>query len=211
MAKRVRLLVGTKKGAFILDSDEARRDWSVRGPLCEGWPVHDVIVEPGSGAILAAAGNAWYGPAVWRSEDDGATWTHSSAGLTYGERSRAAEVDLEPVGDARRESAGWCRARRALPQRRRREDLAPRRRADEPPDAPDLGPGSRRSHPAHDHPPPDRYGPDLGRDLRGRGLRDPRCGRVLGAAQRRGPGRIQSRGPLPGDRPVRPQVRDGRG
>ena len=58
MTKRVRLLVGTKKGAFILDSDESRRDWSISGPLCEGWPVHDLIVEPGSGAILAAAGNA---------------------------------------------------------------------------------------------------------------------------------------------------------
>ena len=85
MAKRVRLLVGTKKGAFILESDEARKDWSVRGPLCEGWPVHDIIVEPGSGALLVAAGNAWYGPAVWRSEDDGETWTHSSSGLTYGD------------------------------------------------------------------------------------------------------------------------------
>lgn len=90
MAKRVRLLVGTKKGAFILESDEARHDWSVRGPLCEGWPVHDIIVEPGSGALLVAAGNAWYGPAVWRSEDDGETWTHSSAGLTYGD-------DAEPM------------------------------------------------------------------------------------------------------------------
>ena len=85
MTTRVRLLVGTKKGAFILDSDEARRDWSVSGPLCEGWPVHDLIVEPGSGAILAAAGNPWYGPAIWRSEDGGSTWTHSSAGLTYGD------------------------------------------------------------------------------------------------------------------------------
>ena len=85
MTTRVRLLVGTKKGAFILDSDEARRDWSVSAPLCEGWPVHDLIVEPGSGAILAAAGNPWYGPAIWRSEDGGSTWTHSSAGLTYGD------------------------------------------------------------------------------------------------------------------------------
>ena len=54
---RTLLLVGTKKGAFILESDETRRDWSMRGPLCEGWPVHDLIVEPG-GAILAGAGNA---------------------------------------------------------------------------------------------------------------------------------------------------------
>lgn len=81
----VQLLVGTTKGAFILESDAERRDWAISGPLCEGWPIHDLIVEPGSGAILAAAGSPWYGPAVWRSEDGGTSWTHSSEGLTYGE------------------------------------------------------------------------------------------------------------------------------
>jgi hypothetical protein len=85
VAKRVLLLVGTKKGAFILESDSARQDWSLRGPLCEGWPVHDLIVEPSTGAVLVAAGSAWYGGAVWRSGDLGETWTHSSAGLTYGD------------------------------------------------------------------------------------------------------------------------------
>jgi len=85
MTTRTLLLVGTKKGAFILESDATRRDWSVRGPLCEGWPTHDLIVEPTSGAILAAAGSPWFGPAVWRSDDLGTTWSHSSAGLTYGD------------------------------------------------------------------------------------------------------------------------------
>jgi photosystem II stability/assembly factor-like uncharacterized protein len=80
---RVLLLVGTPKGAFILESDAARREWAVRGPFCEGWPVHDMVVEPGSGAILAASGSPWYGPAVWRSDDLGATWSHSSAGITH--------------------------------------------------------------------------------------------------------------------------------
>ena len=79
------LLVGTPKGAFILDSDEARRDWSLRGPLCDGWPIHDLIVEPRTGDLLAAGGSPWYGPAVWRSSDLGTTWTHSSSGLTYGD------------------------------------------------------------------------------------------------------------------------------
>lgn len=87
---RVLLLVGTPKGAFILESDGDRQAWSIRGPLCEGWPIHDLVVEPGTGAILAAGGSPWYGPAVWRSEDLGATWTHSSAGLSYGD-------DAEPV------------------------------------------------------------------------------------------------------------------
>jgi photosystem II stability/assembly factor-like uncharacterized protein len=81
---RVLLLVGTAKGAFILESDGNRRDWSLRGPLCEGWPIHDLIAEPG-GAILAAGGSPWYGPAVWRSDDLGMTWSHSSQGLTYGD------------------------------------------------------------------------------------------------------------------------------
>jgi len=85
VADRILLLVGTKKGAFILDSDQDRKDWSVKGPLCEGWPTHDLIVDPKSGTIYAATGNAWYGPAVWRSDDGGETWTHSSAGMTYGD------------------------------------------------------------------------------------------------------------------------------
>jgi photosystem II stability/assembly factor-like uncharacterized protein len=79
------LLVGTPKGAFLFDGDGARRSWSLRGPLCEGWPIHDISVDSVSGAILAAGGSPWYGPAVFRSDDLGSTWTHSSEGLTYGD------------------------------------------------------------------------------------------------------------------------------
>jgi photosystem II stability/assembly factor-like uncharacterized protein len=85
MAQRPVLLLGTPKGAFVLDGDDGRRTWRLRGPLCEGWPIHDVSVEPGTGALLAGGGSTWYGPAVWRSEDVGETWTHSSQGLTYGD------------------------------------------------------------------------------------------------------------------------------
>ena len=82
---RVLLLVGTPKGAFILESDADRRSWTSRGPLCEGWPIHDLIHDPATGVIYAAGGSPWYGPAVWRSDDLGATWSHSSAGLSYGD------------------------------------------------------------------------------------------------------------------------------
>lgn len=85
MPDRVLLLVGTSKGAFILDGDPARRDWRLRGPLCDGWPIHDISVEPGTNALLAGAGSPWFGPAVFRSEDLGESWTHSSEGLTYGD------------------------------------------------------------------------------------------------------------------------------
>ncbi|HEX5827126.1 MAG TPA: hypothetical protein VFY23_06375 [Candidatus Limnocylindrales bacterium] len=85
MNQRCVLLVGTSKGAFILESADDRRSWQLRGPLCDGWPIHDISVERGTNALLAGAGSPWFGPAVFRSEDLGATWTHSSEGLTYGD------------------------------------------------------------------------------------------------------------------------------
>lgn len=85
MAEAVRVLIGTKKGAFILESDEDRSTFSVSGPHCDTWPIHHVIGDPKSGTIYAGGGNEWFGPAVWRSEDGGASWTHSSDGLAYDE------------------------------------------------------------------------------------------------------------------------------
>jgi photosystem II stability/assembly factor-like uncharacterized protein len=85
MAQRCAVLVGTPKGAFVLDGDGGRRQWRVRGPACDGWPIHDISVDPSTGALLAGGGSPWYGPAVWRSEDLGETWTHSADGLTYGD------------------------------------------------------------------------------------------------------------------------------
>ena len=60
MSKTV-LLVGTRKGCFLLESDESRRDWELRGPFCEGWPVYHAIHDAGSGTIYAAAASEWHG------------------------------------------------------------------------------------------------------------------------------------------------------
>jgi len=79
------LLVGTRKGAFILDGGRARRTWSVSEPLCEGWPIHDLQWDPATGSVYAGGGSAWFGPAVFRSDDLGKTWSHSSEGMTYGD------------------------------------------------------------------------------------------------------------------------------
>jgi photosystem II stability/assembly factor-like uncharacterized protein len=79
------LLVGTTKGAFILDGGADRASWSIRGPHCEGWPIHDLQWDPATRSIYAGGGSVWYGPAVFRSDDLGDTWTHSSEGLTYGD------------------------------------------------------------------------------------------------------------------------------
>ena len=84
MAKTV-VLVGTRKGAFVLESDEARRDWQVRGPFCESWPIYHVIHAPETGTIFAAAASDWHGASIWRSTDLGETWQQSSEGLNYGD------------------------------------------------------------------------------------------------------------------------------
>ncbi len=80
---RTLVLVGTRKGCFLLESDEGRRAWQVRGPFCEGWPVYHAIYDSSSGSIFAAAASEWHGSAVWRSADLGETWAHSSEGLAY--------------------------------------------------------------------------------------------------------------------------------
>jgi photosystem II stability/assembly factor-like uncharacterized protein len=80
------LLVGTRKGAFVLDdAGSNRKTWSVSEPMCEGWPIHDLQWDPETRSIFAGGGSAWFGPAVFRTTDLGKTWTHSSEGLTYGD------------------------------------------------------------------------------------------------------------------------------
>ena len=119
MATKVLILLGTKKGAFILESDASRRAWSLRGPFCETWPLNHVIADPASGTIWGAGGDAWFGPAVWKSGDLGAIWTHSSDGLAYREgeepiksawslapAGRSLYVGVEPAGLFRSDDAG---------------------------------------------------------------------------------------------------------
>src|SRR5438034_7301039 len=85
---RTVLLIGTRKGCLLLEDDGNRRDWTVRGPFCEGWPVYHAVHDPSTGAIYAAAASEWHGSAVWRSPDLGETWTLSSEGLSYGDNGK---------------------------------------------------------------------------------------------------------------------------
>lgn len=85
MAQHVHLLIGTKKGVFLMEGDAGRGDWRVRGPFCEAWPINHVIADAATETIYAGGGNEWFGPAVWKSKDGGVTWTHSSEDLAYGQ------------------------------------------------------------------------------------------------------------------------------
>lgn len=71
----VRVLIGTRKGAFVLTSDGNRRDWQVSGPHFGGWEVYHVA---GSAAdpsrLYAAPSTGWHGQLLQRSDDGGRTW-----------------------------------------------------------------------------------------------------------------------------------------
>jgi len=71
----VRVLVGTQKGAFVLTSDGARRDWEVSGPHFGGWEVYHVKGSPiAPDRVWAAQSRGWFGQLVQRSDDGGRTW-----------------------------------------------------------------------------------------------------------------------------------------
>ena len=73
----VALLVGTRKGLFLLRGDESRRSWELEGPLLTGWEVFHATRDPRDGSLHAAANNFVYGATVQRSVDGGKTWERS--------------------------------------------------------------------------------------------------------------------------------------
>src|SRR5919198_818489 len=73
----VRVLVGTRKGLFVLVARDERRDWTIEGPHILGWEVFHAVQDPRDGAVYAATNSFVYGATVHRSTDLGATWTRA--------------------------------------------------------------------------------------------------------------------------------------
>src|ERR671924_528685 len=73
---QVRVLVGTRKGAFILTSDGTREKWKVSGPQFAGWEIYHMKGSPvDPDRIYASQTSGWFGQIVQRSDDGGKTWT----------------------------------------------------------------------------------------------------------------------------------------
>ena len=71
----VRLLVGTRKGAFVLTSDGKRDKWDVEGPFFAGWEIYHVKGSPADpNRIYASQSSGWFGQVMQRSNDGGKTW-----------------------------------------------------------------------------------------------------------------------------------------
>ncbi|MBK8902678.1 MAG: exo-alpha-sialidase [Anaerolineaceae bacterium] len=71
----VRVLVGTRKGAFILTSDEKRQEWDISGPHFAGWEIYHLKGSPADpNRIYASQSTGWFGQIIQRSDDGGKTW-----------------------------------------------------------------------------------------------------------------------------------------
>ena len=80
----VRVLVGTKKGAFILTSDGARKKWDVSGPHFPGWELYHIKGSPvDSNRLYASQSSGWFGQTMQRSDDGGKNWQTVGNQFTY--------------------------------------------------------------------------------------------------------------------------------
>ncbi len=105
---RVRVLVGTRKGAFVLSADGTRGKWAIDGPFFGGWEIFHVKgSEADPDRIYASQTSDWFGQVIQRSRDGGATWEQPGApadgpppgeGMPAGESNRFAYDTSEETG-----------------------------------------------------------------------------------------------------------------
>jgi len=80
----VRVLVGTRKGAFILTSDSRREYWDIKGPLFAGWEIYHIKGSPvDPKRLYASQTSGWFGQVIQRSDDGGLTWETAGNNFTY--------------------------------------------------------------------------------------------------------------------------------
>ena len=81
---KVRLLVGTRKGAFVLTSDGKREKWDVSGPHFAGWEMYHLKGSPvDPNRLYASQSSGWFGQIIQRSNDGGKTWEQAGNKFLY--------------------------------------------------------------------------------------------------------------------------------
>jgi len=81
---KVRLLVGTRKGAFLLNSDAKRKKWKVDGPYFGGWEIYHLKGSPADpNRLYASQTSGWFGQVIQRSQDGGKSWEPADNQFAY--------------------------------------------------------------------------------------------------------------------------------
>jgi photosystem II stability/assembly factor-like uncharacterized protein len=80
----VRVLAGTRKGAFIMTSDEKRQQWDITGPHFAGWEMYHIKGSPADpNRLYASQSSGWFGQIMQRSDDGGKTWVQIGNEFQY--------------------------------------------------------------------------------------------------------------------------------
>ena len=105
---KVRVLVGTRKGAFILSADGKREKWEVSGPHFAGWEIYHLKGSPvDPNRIYCSQSSGWFGQIIQRSDDGGKTWfqpgtppgeTKTPDGMPKGESNKFKYDDSRETG-----------------------------------------------------------------------------------------------------------------
>jgi len=94
----VRILVGTRKGAFILTSDNKRKNWKVDGPHFAGWEIYHAKGSPvDPGRIYVSQNSSWFGQIIQRSDNGGITWHQPGSA---GDSPRVDPISGLPMGES---------------------------------------------------------------------------------------------------------------
>ncbi len=81
---KIRVLVGTRKGAFVMTSDGKREKWEVSGPHFGGWEIYHLKASPADpNRLYASQSSSWFGQVIQRSNDGGQTWEAMGNKFTY--------------------------------------------------------------------------------------------------------------------------------
>jgi hypothetical protein len=85
MPPSLRLIIGTRKAAFIYTANEPRSEWEASPPILPGWSIYHAVADTRDGTprLYAAASHPVWGPSVAKSFDGGATWDQRSEGLGF--------------------------------------------------------------------------------------------------------------------------------
>ena len=81
---KIRVLIGTRKGAFVATADGKRQEWRIDGPHFGGWEIYHLKGSPADpNRLYASQSSGWFGQVIQRSDDGGATWAPVGNEFTY--------------------------------------------------------------------------------------------------------------------------------